>query len=296
MIASGARSAFPLILIWSLVSCSAERGTTIVVGSKNFTEQVVLGEILAQQLEGVTGARVERRFYLGGTYIAHQALLAGRIDIYVEYTGTALTAVLKQPVVSDPHAAYEIVRSGYKSQFDLEIGPPLGFENTFAIVVRGGDARRLKLRTLSDAAPRAREWRAAFGYEFMERPDGFRGLAAAYGLQFATAPRIMDLGLLYRSLTENQVDLVAGNSTDGPIRALDLFVLEDDRRYFPPYEAVPVTRTDALTRFPMFRSAIEQLRGQIDAAAMRAMNQAVDGDHRDVTDVAREFLRELHRN
>lgn len=296
MTSYGVRLALPILLVWSLASCSTRRESTIVVGSKNFTEQVVLGEILAQQLERTTGAHVERRFYLGGTYIAHQALLAGRIDVYVEYTGTALTAVLKQPVVSDPRAAYELVRAGYSSQFDLEIGPPLGFENTFAIVIRGEDARRLDLRTLSDIAPRAREWRAAFGYEFMERPDGFPGLAAAYGLQFAAPPRIMDLGLLYRSLKDNQVDLVAGNSTDGPIGALDLFVLTDDRRYFPPYEAVPVTRRDVLARFPMLQSALEQLRNRIDASEMRTMNQAVDGNHRDVSDVAREFLRSLHTN
>jgi osmoprotectant transport system substrate-binding protein len=283
-------------VVCSLIACGPRRESTIVVGSKNFTEQVVLGEILAQHLETATGAHVERRFYLGGTYIAHQALLAGRIDVYVEYTGTALTAVLKQPVVSDPGVAYGVVRTGYQSQFNLEVGPPLGFENTFAIVVRGEDARRLNLRTLSDAVPQARGWRAAFGYEFMERPDGFPGLAAAYDLEFAAPPRIMDLGLLYRSLKEGQVDLVAGNSTDGPIGALDLYVLEDDKRYFPPYEAVPVTRAETLARFPTFRPALAQLRGRIDASRMRAMNQAVDGNHRDVSDVAREFLRELRTN
>jgi len=277
----------------SLVSCSPQGRQSIVVGSKNFTEQVVLGEMLAQHLEATTGTRVERRFYLGGTYIAHQALLAGRIDVYVEYTGTALTAVLKQPVAADPRAAYEMVRAAYASEFGLDVGPPLGFENTFAIVVRGEDARRLQLRTLSDAVPHARGWRAAFGYEFMERPDGFEGLANTYGLQFAAPPRIMDLGLLYRGLTERQVDLVAGNSTDGPITALDLFVLEDDRRYFPPYEAVPVSRMESLARHPAVGPALEQLRGRIDAARMRRMNHAVDGEHRDVSDVAREFLREL---
>jgi osmoprotectant transport system substrate-binding protein len=288
--------AFLALAICSLTACGSRRETTIVVGSKNFTEQVVLSEILAQHLETATGAHVERRFYLGGTYIAHQALLAGRIDVYVEYTGTALTAVLKQAVVSDPGVAHERVRTGYQSKFNLEVGPPLGFENTFAMVVRGEDARRLNVRTLSDAAPEARNWRAAFGYEFMERPDGFPGLAAAYDLEFAAPPRIMDLGLLYRSLKEGHVDLVAGNSTDGPIGALDLFVLEDDKRYFPPYEAVPITRADTLARFPTFRPALEQLRGRIDASRMRAMNQAVDGNHRDVSDVAREFLRELRPN
>lgn len=280
------------VAVSSFLSCSAHGKQTIVVGSKNFTEQVVLGEILAQHLEAATGMRVERRFYLGGTYIAHQALLAGRIDVYVEYTGTALTAVLKQPVVSDPRAAYERVRSAYASQFGLEVGPPLGFENTFAILVRGEDARRLRLVTISDVVPHARRWRPAFGYEFMERPDGFQGLAKTYGLQFAAAPRIMDLGLLYRGLTERRVDLVAGNSTDGPITALDLFVLEDDRRYFPPYEAVPVSRAESLARHPAFRPALQQLRGRIDASRMRRMNHAVDGEHRDVSDVAREFLRQ----
>jgi osmoprotectant transport system substrate-binding protein len=188
--------------------------------------------------------------------------------------------------------AYEIVRAQYASQFGLEVGPPLGFENTFAIVIRGEDARRLRLGTLSDAVRYVREWRAAFGYEFMERPDGFEGLAKAYSLQFATPPRIMDLGLLYRGLTEKQVDLVAGNSTDGPITALDLFVLDDDRRYFPPYEAVPVARAETLARHPMFKPALERLRGRIDAARMQRMNHAVDGEQRDVADVAREFLRE----
>ncbi|HEY7450561.1 MAG TPA: glycine betaine ABC transporter substrate-binding protein [Vicinamibacterales bacterium] len=292
----GPRFALLALVVCGLTACGSRRETTIVVGSKNFTEQVVLSEILAQHLETATGAHVERRFYLGGTYIAHQALLAGRIDVYVEYTGTALTAVLKKPVVSDPGVAYETVRSAYQSAFNLEVGPPLGFENTFAIVVRGEDARRLKLGTLSDAAPEARSWRAAFGYEFMERPDGFPGLAAAYNLEFAAPPRIMDLGLLYRSLKEGQVDLVAGNSTDGPIGALDLFVLQDDKRYFPPYEAVPIARAETLAQFPKFRPALEQLRGRIDASRMRAMNHAVDGNQRDVADVAREFLGELRPN
>ena len=296
MTARGPQFAWLAIVALCLASCSARNESTIVVGSKNFTEQVILGEILAQHLEAETGAPVDRRFYLGGTYIAHQALLAGRIDVYVEYTGTALTAVLKQPVVSDPRAAYEKVHAGYAAQFNLEVGPPLGFENTFAIVVRGEDARRLELRTLSDLARQARGLRPAFGYEFMERPDGFPGLAKAYGLEFAASPRIMDLGLLYRSLTEEQVDVVAGNSTDGPITALDLLVLEDDRRYFPPYEAVPVTRAETLGRFQMMRPALEQLRGRIDASQMRRMNHAVDGERRNVADVAREFLQQLHEN
>jgi osmoprotectant transport system substrate-binding protein len=276
-----------------LGACSASRDRTIVVGAKNFTEQVVLGEILAQHLERTTGLRVERRFYLGGTYIAHQALLSGRIDLYPEYSGTALTAVLKEPAVTDAQAAYDRVRAGYASRFSLEAGPPLGFENTFALVVRGEDARRLGIRTLSEAAAHSRAWRAGFGYEFMERPDGFSGLADSYNLRFAEPPRIMDLGLLYKALTEKRVDIVAGNSTDGPISALDLVVLEDDWRYFPPYEAVPIVRQETLRRYPAIRLALDKLAGRVTAAEMRKMNHAVDGGHRDARDVAAEFLRSL---
>jgi osmoprotectant transport system substrate-binding protein len=280
-----------VLLCLLLVACSAPRREGIVIGSKDFTEQVVLSELLAQHIESTTGIKVDRRFYLRGSYIAHQALLAGRIDLYVEYTGTALTAVLKEPVIKDPRAAFERVRADYASRFDLEVFPSLGFENTFAMIIRGADARRLKVRTLSDAARHAPNWRLGVGYEFLERPDGYPGLASTYGLRFGAPPRVMDLGLLYRALQEKQVDLVAGNSTDGAITALDLYVLEDDRRYFPPYEAVPIVRRATLEKYPALRAAIEKLAGTITDADMRRMNYAVDGQHRDVSDVVREFLR-----
>ena len=214
----------------------------IVVGCKNFTEQIVLGELISQQIENKTHLLVERRFYLGGTYIAHQSILAGRIDVYPEYTGTALTAILKDHADSDRKAVFERVKSEYERRFQLTLGPPFGFNDTFAIEIRGEDARRLQLQTLSQAATYTPQWRAGFGYEFMERPDGYKGLAATYGLRFAAPPRIMDLGLLTRSLKDHKIDLIAGNMTDGLIPALELFVLEDDKHYFPPYEAVPVIR------------------------------------------------------
>ena len=208
--------------VLALGSCGAVRHDEIVVGSKNFSEQALLGEIVAQQLEARTHREVTRRFYLAGSYICQQALLAGRMDLYVEYTGTALTAILHDPLQADPAAVYERVRSEYQRRFGLDVLPSLGFNNTFAIVVRGEDARRLHLKTISDAAPFAHDWRAGFGYEFMERPDGFKGLAQTYRLSFAETPRILDLGLLYRALLEKQVDIVAGNSTDGLLAARDL--------------------------------------------------------------------------
>ena len=273
-----------------LIGCSARRDNTIVVGSKNFPEQALLGEILAQHLEARTHLRVERRFYLAGSYICQQALLAGRIDTYVEYTGTALTAILHDPIEADPSAVFQKVQEEYRKRFALDVLPSLGFNNTFAIVVRGEDARRLHLASLTDAAPYTRGWRAGFGYEFMERPDGYPGLARAYGLKFSAQPRILDLGLLYRALLDKQVDLVAGNSTDGLLAARDLVILADDKHYFPPYEAVPIVREDTLARHPELRAAIAELAGKISDAQMQKMNYAVDGEHRDSADVAREFL------
>jgi osmoprotectant transport system substrate-binding protein len=273
-----------------LTACGPARESRIVVGSKNFTEQAILGEIFAQQLEARTHLRVERRFYLAGSFICHQAILAGRIDLYPEYTGTALTAILKEKPQGTRDEVYQRVQSEYQRNFQLTLGAPLGFDDTFAIEIRGEDARRLHLKTLSEAASYTPQWRPGFGYEFMERPDGYRGLAAAYGLRFAESPRIMDLGLLTRALKDRQVDLIAGNTTDGLIPALDLFVLEDDRHYFPPYEAVPVIRQQTLRLHPEVGGALSELSGKISGRDMQELNYAVDGQHRDIKAVVREFL------
>src|SRR5437870_8535447 len=222
------------VLTLLLCSCGPSRENRIVVGSKNFTEQLILGEIIAQQIESQTHLAVERRFYLAGSYICHQAILGGRIDIYPEYTGTALTAILKQPPQGSTEEVYQKIKSTYAQRFNLATGQPLGFNDTFAMQIRGEDARKLNIKTISEAAKYSPLWHAGFGYEFMERPDGYKGLAATYNLHFADEPRIMDMGLLARSLKDKQVDLTAGNSTDGLIWALDSFVLDDDRHYFPP--------------------------------------------------------------
>lgn len=272
-----------------LVSCSPPRPNHPIIGAKNFTEQVILGELLAQEIEAKSNLKVERRFYLAGSYICNQALVSGRIDAYVEYTGTALTAILKRPVDRNPDEVLQKVRSLYASRYGVSVAEPLGFENTFAMVIRGDDARRLHLTTLSQAVPYAPQWRLGVGYEFEQRPDGLPGLSTAYNLHFDGPPRTMDLGLLYRALTANQVDMIAANSTDGPIQALGLVVLQDDRHYFPPYQAVPLVRDDALRRWPQIGDALHALAGRITADDMRAMNEAVDGQHRDPAEVVREF-------
>jgi len=274
-----------------LLSCEPSRSDSIVVGSKNFTESFLLGEILAQQIEAHTNLKVERRFYLAGTYICQQAILAGRIDVYPEYTGTAFTAILKEKASGANEDVYAQVKREYERRFGLTLGPAFGFNDTFAMEIRGEDARRLSIKTLSQAAAFAPQWHAGFGYEFMERPDGYRGLAAMYGLHFAEEPRIMDLGLLARALKDHQIDLAAGNATDGLIPALDFVVLDDDRHYFPPYEAVPVMRQQTIQQHPEVARALAELAGKISDEEMQRLNYAVDGQRRDAKEVVHEFLR-----
>lgn len=271
-----------------LAGCRDSRDIT--VGSKNFTEQLVLGELLAQMLETAGVSPVDRRFYLAGTYICQQALLAGRIDMYVEYTGTALAAVLKEKPSSNPAEVLETVKREYERRFNLQVMPPLGFNNSFAIVMRGEDARKGHVQTLSQLAAVAPKLRLGVGYEFMERPDGYPGLVSTYGLKFAEAPRVMDLGLLYRALESRQVDVAVGSNTDGLIAALGLVVLEDDKRYFPPYEAVPIVRRETLERHPQVRQVLLRLAGRISAGDMRPMNYAVDGEKKDAAEVVKNFI------
>jgi osmoprotectant transport system permease protein len=260
----------------------------VVVGSKNFTEQVILGELLAAHLEA-RGHAVDRRLNLGGTSLCHEALRSGRLDVYVEYTGTALTDVLKRPPVSDPAAVLETVRAGYR-ELGLEVGPPLGFDNSFALVMRPDRARRLGITRISDLAAQAAGLRVGLFGEFLERADGLPGLQRAYGFRLAERPREMDFGLLYPALLDDRVDLIVGSATDGLIAANHLVVLEDDRHYFPPYDAVPVLNAAAEVKHPGLETALRELGGRIDAEAMRRLNHAVDGEHRSPRDVAREFL------
>ena len=278
-----------VLLCVALTSCS--HPDRIVVGSKNFTEQVILGELVAQQIERKTHLEVDRRLNLGGTLVCHDALIAGQIDTYVEYTGTGLTAILKAPPSTDSTNVYESVKAAYSSRFALDWTEPLGFNDTFAIIIRKDEAQRLGLKTISDAAPYTSKWTAGFGYEFMEREDGYPGLAKAYSLRFPAIPRVMDLGLTYKAAAEHQVDFIAGNSTDGLIDALGLTVLEDDRHYFAPYDAAPVLRDVVAKKHPEVREALKELGGKVSAEQMRRMNYAVDGEHHDVKEVVRDFLK-----
>jgi osmoprotectant transport system substrate-binding protein len=279
-------------LVVAIAACNPNANNStgdIIVASKDFTEQDILGELLAQQIEDKTNLNVVRRPRLGGSFVCHNAILAGKIDAYIEYTGTAFTGILKQKSLNDPQVVYEKLKQLYAQQFNLEVMPSLGFENTFAMVIRGEDARKYNIQTLSQAAQYTPQWRGGFGYEFLEREDGFPRLAKTYNLRFSKPPQIMDLGLIYRALLQKQVDMIAGNSTDGQISRLGLVVLKDDKQYFPPYEATPIVRQETLKKYPELRQAIAQLSGKISADEMQQLNYLVEGELKDIKEVVRDF-------
>jgi osmoprotectant transport system permease protein len=291
-------AAIPLIALLALVAggalWAAGSGARhdAIVGSKNFTEQIVLGEIVAQVMER-QGINVERRFNLGGTAIAHQALISGGIDAYVEYSGTSLTAIFDLPPSTDADRVFSQVRERYAA-LGITTLPRLGFNNTFAILVRAADAARLGLRTIGDLN-RFDGARAGFGYEFLERPDGLKGLSASYGLRFAGQPRTMDLNLIYRAAAAKEIDVTAGDMTSGQIAALNLVVLEDDHHYFPVYEAVPVVRAGLLLEHPRLIEAFRRLEGAISNDDMRRLNYAVDAEKQDPAEVVTAFLDRIGR-
>ncbi|WP_373695841.1 glycine betaine ABC transporter substrate-binding protein, partial [Brunnivagina elsteri] len=289
---------FTLIIV--ITSCNHNQNQNIsgnrdiIIASKDFTEQDILGELIAQQIEATTNLKVKLKPRLGGSFICHEALIKGAIDGYIEYTGTAFTTILKQPVINDPKQVYQRLKQGYAQKFNLEVMEPLGFENTFAMIIRGEDGKKYNIKTLSEAAQYTPKWRGGFGYEFTEREDGFPGLAKTYNLRFRERPSSMSLDLIYRALTQGLVDMVAGSSTDGQISRLGLVVLEDDKKYFPPYEAVPIFRRETLKKYPQLSKGISQLAGKITADEMRQLNYLVEGELRDVKEVVSEF-RKLKR-
>ncbi len=276
------------ILTLSLLTLGCGGSNRIVVASKNFSENVLLGELIAQKLES-SGFKVDRRLNLGSTFLCHQALISGQIDVYPEYTGTALTAILDQPVQRDPLKTLESVREAYRAQFQAEWLEPFGFNNTFAVMVR--DSEPGDLKTISDLARVAGSYVIGYNFEFEQREDGYDGMKSTYGLEFAAEPKTMALNLVYQALEQGQVDVAVGNSTHGLIERLGLRVLDDDRGYFPPYDAAAVVRSEALERFPGSRNALAELSGAITEDEMRALNREVDVEQMPVEDVAARFLR-----
>jgi osmoprotectant transport system substrate-binding protein len=279
-----------LMAALGLAGCSGSPGgRALRVGSKNFTEQVVLGEIIAQHLEQRLHQKVDRRLNLGGTLLAHQALVAGEIDLYPEYSGTALVAVLKEPIQTDPAAVLGLVRAEYARRFQVAWLDSLGINNGFAMVVRGDNK---KFETLSRAARNAKPWVLGVGYEFEQRVDGLKALQKTYALR-SSGIKTMDLGLLYKALEDGQVNMIAANATDGLLSKLDVKVLEDDKHAFPPYELCIAAREEQLGAVPGLRAALVELSGKFTDRKMQELNYQVDGRHRPVAEVAAEFLRSV---
>ena len=266
-------------LILLLASCGPHR---IRVGSKNFTEQVVLGEIVAQHLENRLHEKIARSLNLGGTLLAQQALLNREIDVYPEYSGTALAMVLKAPRNTDLPAEYQ-------RRFHLAWLEPLGIDNGFAMVIRGDVARAKGLKTLSDASKMS--WKLGVGYEFEQRADGMAALKSAYPLRLDGSPKTMELGLLYKAIEQGQVDMIAASATDGVLSKMDLTILEDDKHAFPSYEVSLVAREQLLDQRPEVRSALHELSGKFTNATMQKLNYLVDVEHRAVAAVAEDFLK-----
>ena len=284
-------SCISLLCLFTVTSCNSSSQKQVVICSKDFSEQVILAEILAQHIEAKTDIKVERQLNLGGS-LCHQSLTAGKIDLYVEYTGTGFANILKQKPISDPTKVFAYLKQEYPKQFKAEWTQALGFNNSFAIIVRGDDAKKLNLQTLSQLGKAAPKLRAGFGPEFKDREDGFPGLAKTYGIKFAGEPKELLLGLLYQALQQKEVDVIAGNTTDGLIQSLGLVVLKDDKNYFPPYEAVPVVRSQILEKYPELRQTIAELGGKISEEDMRKLNYQVDGKQQEAGQVAREFLQQ----
>lgn len=279
------------LIIAGLIAFNYQQKTpTIIIGSKNFTEQVILGEILAQHIENHTKLKVDRRFNLGGTFICHEAVKAGKIAGYVEYTGTSFTTILKEKPISNPETVYKKVKEYYDQKLKLAVMKPLGFENTFAMIIRGEDAEKWQIKGLSEISKYTPQMKAGFGYEFLERADGYPGLSKSYNLRFANIKQ-MELGLMYQALKEKQVDFIAANSTDGLIPVLHLVILEDDKKYFPPYQAIPVFNQEILQKYPELTDTINQLGGRISTTEIQKMNYQVDNQSKPVEKVVSEWLK-----
>lgn len=282
-----------VILILVNITCTKKEKSKIVIGSKNFTEQVILGEMMSVLLEAKTDLQVEHKFNLGGTFICHNALKRGDIDIYAEYTGTALTAILKMEVIAEPEKAYKTIKEMYLEQFNLVWLKPLGFNNTYTLTMRSEQAKKNGIKNITDLKKWKDKFVAGFTSEFMERPDGYPALIKHYDFEFKNKVREMDPGLMYIAMQEKEVDIICGFATDGRIPAFNLVMLEDDKSFFPSYYAAPVVRKETLDKYPEIAGILNQLSGKIDNVAMAELNYKVDEKGEKPREVAKQFLKKI---
>lgn len=277
------------MFLLTMAACEDSSEDTIVVGGKDFTEQDILVHLVSEVIENKTDLKVERKPYLGGSSVVASSMETGDVDIMVEYTGTGLMSVLNMDALNNPAEVLETVRKGYEDNFDIKWLQPLGFNNTFALTMRRDMAEEMGIETLSDLSHYASEFTFASTQEFLERPDGYESMMPFYNIEFKEA-KGMDPGLCYTALKEGQVDVSISFATDGRIPAFDFIILEDDKQFFPPYDAAILVRNDTLTSHPEIEDALKLLEGKISDSEMASMNSRVDINHDDAKIVAREWL------
>jgi len=289
----GISLALAVVLLASvLLSGCGSNGGTVVVGSKDFNENIVIGEIFAQLIEAKTDLTVERKLNMGGTFVCHEAIKNGDIDIYPEYTGTALTAQLEMDVISDPDEAYAVVSEEFHNQFGIKWLDPLGFNNTYALAITDELYQEYGIETCSELVAISSDLVFGAEHEFFDRQDGYDGLVEAYGFTFKGDPVKMNVALKYQAIGSGDVDVIDAFSTDGEIMQYNLHVLEDDKGFFPPYYLAPIIREDTLEEYPELEDVLNSLGGMIDDAAMTELNYKISVEGQDIETVATEFLQE----
>ena len=280
-----------LASLTALLAAGPASGQTLKVGSKNFTEQFVVAELYAASLEAA-GFKVERKINLGTTLVAQEAVRTGAIDLYPEYTGTGLTAVMKAPATeTDPAKVYEMVKAFYEKEFKLTWLKPSGVNNGYAIIVRPEIAREMGLKTLTDLAKAAPKLKLGAGPEFADRRDGLKGMKEVYGIEFGEFRQFAALRLRYEALNQKQIDVANGFSTDWQIAAEKFFALADDKGLFPPYYLAAVARQDTVAANPKAVEAIERVGALLDNPTMQELNRQVEVDKKEPRQVAAEFLK-----
>lgn len=280
-----------LVLLFSVVltGCSSD---TITIGSKDYSENIVLGEIFSQLIEANTELKVVRKLNLGGTFVNFEAIKNGQIDLYPEYTGTALTAQLKMDVITDADETYRIVSEKFDEQFNIKWLKPLGFNNTYTLAVTNEVYEKYGIETFSDLAAISENFVFGAEHEFFDRQDGFDGLVKAYGMKFMGEPKKMNVSLKYQAIGNGDIDVTDAFATDGQIIQYNLKILEDDKNFFPPYYASPIIRKEVLEKHPELEQILNSLAGLIDDETMTELNYKIDVENQDVKAVAKEFLQE----
>jgi osmoprotectant transport system substrate-binding protein len=282
--------ALALVMVVSMLFTGCSSSKSVTIGSKDYGENIVLGEIFSQLIEAKTDIKVNRKLNMGGTFVCFEAIKNGDIDIYPEFTGTALTALLKADVISDPDEAYEFVSNEFDKQFNIKWFKDLGYNNTYAIAISNEAYEKYGVETNSDFAKISEDFVFGAEHEFFDRQDGYDGLVAEYGITFKGEPKRMNVALKYQAIGNGEVDATIAYTTDGALKQYDLKILEDDKGFFPPYYVAPIIRKETLEKYPELEQVLNLLGGQVDEETMTGLNYKIDVEGIAIETVAKDFL------